>query len=673
MSAVAPVSSPARPLDSPRRRFGGIWPALGIVVATLAAYWPVLRAGFIWDDDGFVTRGDLRSVHGLARIWTELGATEQYYPLLHSAFWAEWRLWGGAAPGYHLVNVLLHAASACVFALILRRWAVPGAWLAGLLFALHPVCVESVAWISEQKNTLSTLLYLLAAYIYVGAEAHGSPNVPGNKDGDYPPPGIGRYLWATLFFVLALLSKTVTATLPAALLVVLWWRRGRLTVRETAPLLPWLGLGAASGLFSGWVERTYIGASGAAFVLSFGQRCLLAGRAIWFYLGKLLWPENLIFIYPHWTVDPRVGWQYLFPMGAIALTATLWGLRRRSRTPLAVWLIFIGTLFPTLGFFNVYAFVFSYVADHWQYLATLSVLAAGAALAATQFSRCLSFPSRWLTGTMIVAVAGTLGVLTWRQCRTYRNVETFYRTILDRNPDSWLAQDNLGVVLANTGRLNEAMAHYAEAIRLNANFPQTYNNLGDAFARLRRWPEALAAYQRALALRPNFFAAEYNWGSALSEVGQYAAAATHFAAAIRIQPEYAEAQYGWANALANLGQFDPAMDHYREALRLRPAYAEARANYGLALVSTGHVPEALRQLEAALQLRPAYPEAHAYRGLALANSGRLPEAVAEYKEALRLNPADADVHRQLALAFRALGRTQEALREFEAASRLPSP
>jgi tetratricopeptide (TPR) repeat protein len=640
--------------------------AAGILLATLAAYWPVLRAGFIWDDDGFVTRTDLRTWHGLARIWTDLGATEQYYPLLHSAFWVEWRLWGNAPAGYHLVNVLLHAAAACLLALVLRRWSVRGAWLAALLFALHPVCVESVAWIAEQKNTLSTVFYLLAAYVYLGAEAEGG-------EAGSSVPSLGRYCWASLLFLLALLSKTVAATLPAALLVALWWRRGKLTRREVAPLVPWLVLGAAAGLFSGWVERTYIGASGAAFALSFGERCLLAGRAIWFYLGKLVWPTNLIFIYPRWTVDARALWQYLFPLAALAVIAGLWGLRRASRAPLAVGLIFVGSLFPTLGFFNVYAFVFSYVADHWQYLASLAVLAAAAAVAVRLPPRIGSPPVRALAWILISACPAILGILTWNQARTYRDVETFYRTILARNPACWLAQDNLGAVLANTGRLPEALVHYEAALQLNANFPQTYNNFGNALARLRRWPEAFAAYQRALALRPGFFEAEYDWGSALSELGKFAEAAAHFEAAFRLRPDYPEAQYGWANALANQGQFDLAMAHYREALRLRPAYPEARANYGLALVSAGQPEEAARQLEAALQLRPNYAEAHAYLGLALARGGRLPEAVAEFRASLRLNPGDADTHRQLALALRALGQTEEALREFELAERLSTP
>ena len=194
---------------------------------------PALQAGFIWDDDGHVTRTDLRDLSGLYRIWFEFGATQQYYPVLHSAFWLEHLVWGDSPLGYHLLNVLLHASAACLFGVLLRRLAVPGAALAALLFALHPVCVESVAWISEQKNTLSLVFYLCAALAYLRFTERRRGTV---------------YLLATGLFVLALLTKTVTASLPAALLVVFWWQRGRLEWRrDVVPLLPWFALGRGVG------------------------------------------------------------------------------------------------------------------------------------------------------------------------------------------------------------------------------------------------------------------------------------------------------------------------------------------------------------------------------------------------------------------------------------------
>ena len=331
-----------------------------LLLATVIAYMPALNGGLLWDDDAHVTKPELRSLHGLWRIWFDLGSTQQYYPLLHSAFWAEHRLWGDAVLGYHLINVLLHVTAACLVVFIAKRLSLPGAWLAGYVFALHPVCVETVAWISEQKTTLSAVFYLAAALTYLHFDQTRRRS---------------HYFLALALFVFALLSKTVTATLPAALLVVLWWQRKRLSWRrDVMPLLPWFAVGATAGLVTAWLERRYIHAEGASFALTLVERCLLAGRVIWFYLGKVLWPVNLMFTYPRWKVDPAAAWQYLFPIGVFGLAGGLWLLARRRRGALAGFLLFVGTLFPALGFFNVFPFIYSYVADHFQYLATLGIL-----------------------------------------------------------------------------------------------------------------------------------------------------------------------------------------------------------------------------------------------------------------------------------------------------------
>jgi hypothetical protein len=313
-----------------------------MLLLTLAVYWPALRGGFIWDDDAHVTRVDLRSLGGLFRIWFEPGATQQYYPLLHSAFWFENKLWGDSPLGYHLVNALLHATAATLFGVLLKRLAVPGAWFAAFLFLLHPVCVESVAWISEQKNTLSLVLYLTAGIAYLRfVEKRTWRN----------------YLLVTLLFIFALLTKTVTATVPAAMLVVGWWQRGRLEwKRDVVPLLPWFAMGAMGGLLTAHFERVLIGAEGDEFALGFFDRVVLAGRVVWFYFGKLLWPADLIFFYPRWAIDAGVWWQWLFPVAALIFVGALFWWRHRTRGPLASALLFGGSLFPVLGFFNVYPF-----------------------------------------------------------------------------------------------------------------------------------------------------------------------------------------------------------------------------------------------------------------------------------------------------------------------------
>jgi tetratricopeptide (TPR) repeat protein len=609
------ASGPA-PARSERVRFAGI--AALLFVVTLLAYAPALAAGFVWDDNGFVLRPDLHSPGGLGRIWFDLTATEQYYPLLHTAFWTEHLLWGDAAGGYHLANVLLHATAACLFARLLFRLGAREevAWLAAFLFALHPVAVESVAWISEQKNTLSMVFYLLAALAYVdGEDTRGTPE--GGRWGR----GYGR---ATAWFILALLSKTVTATLPAALLVVAWWRRGRLSWRrDVVPLLPWFGLGAAAGLFSGWVERTYIGAQGAAFDLTLAQRALVAGREVWFYLGKLLWPANLIFIYPRWKVDAAAAGQWLFPAGVLLLVGALWRARRRSRAPLAALLLFIGTLFPTLGFFNVYAFIFSYVADHWQYLATLGVIA----LAAAGWGRLPRRPAR----AVAVAVLAILAVLTWRQCRNYDNAETFYRAILARNPDCWLAYSNLGNVLAGSGRTAAAVPEYEAALRLVPDSPGIHYDLGDALVHLGRLPEGMAEYRTAIRLKPDDGLAQARLAAALVTTGRPAEAIPHFAEAVRLLPGDVEAELTLGSLLGQAGRLPEAIARLQDAVGKRPDLPEARNNLGNALAAAGRLPEAIAQYREAVRLRPAYREARYNLSIALRNDGEMAEAVRQYR------------------------------------------
>lgn len=627
--------------------------AVALAAAVTAAYAPSLGGQLLWDDDAHVTQPLLRSLHGLWRIWFEPGATQQYYPVLHSAFWLEHRLWGDSVVGYHLANALLHAAGCLLLYQVLRRLAVPGALLGAFVFALHPVCVESVAWISEQKNTLSSVFYLGAALAYLRF-------------------GEGRrwrwYALGLLLFVLALLSKSVTASLPAALLVVLWWRRS-LSWRTAAPLAPWFAFSAAAAVVTPWVERTFVGARGASFNLGGMERGLIAGRAVWFYLGKLLWPADLVFIYPRWRIDSSAAWQYLFPAAALGAFAALGWFCRRSRAPMAAALLFVGTLFPALGFINVYPFVFSYVADHFQYLAAAGMIPALCAAAVWFWTRLgLHARAGAAAGAVLVAVLATT---TWMQCGRYRDQERFYRSILERNPDCWLAHDNLGIVLVHSGRRDEGIDHYRAAIRLNPDYPEAYNNLGNVLAEAGQWDGAAQQYALALKARPSFAAAEYNWGNAMNDAGRYVRAEEHLRNALKINPSYPQAHYALANSLANAGRLGEAVPEYEAALALQSDYPEAHANLGLALAELGRGAEGLVHIAEAVRQRPGYAEAHSYYGFALAGLGRYEEAVAEYEQALRVGPDNPDVHFHLAVALRKLGREEEARRHFELASRPP--
>ncbi len=637
----------------------------------LVCYWPALKGGILWDDDFHVTKPDLRSWSGLGRIWTDLHATKQYYPVLHSAFWVEHRLWGDATVGYHLVNLVLHSASCCLLALLVRRlgktaspasakapraaavaWFATAPWLAALVFAVHPVCVESVAWISEQKNTLSLFFYLSAALAYLDF-AEGRRRA--------------TYGWAFLFFVLALLSKSVTATLPATLLVILWWKNGAISPRRDVwPLVPWFIAAAADGFFTAWVERKLIGAEGPAFALSVGQRVLLAGHVVWFYLGKLLWPSGLVFTYPRWNVAAEAAGWYGYLAAVLAVTAALWLVRRRFRGPLAGWLIFLGSLFPVLGFFNVYPFVFSYVADHYQYLASVSILTLASVGTALGLARSKK-PVRYAGGLLVAAILVTLAWQTNRECYFYRDSETLYRETLRRNPASWMAHNNLGQILVSQGQVDAAIDHYRKALAVYTGFAGTYDDLGVALLKKGQVDEAVAQLRKAAELDPYDAMAHDNLGVAFRRKGMTNEALAEFQLALSIKPDDISARFNFGQALLRAGRTDEAIAQFGKILESEPENYEARRRLGSVLGRLGRTDEALVQFQRAVELQPNNADAENDLGAALFTLGKFTEAVACFQRSLEIRPNSADVHNNLGNAYLRMGRVDAAVGQFKRA------
>ena len=625
--AVTPGNaSQGIPKGSGRYRSLAYWGAL--FMATVIAYSPALEGGMLWDDSSHVTAPKLQSLHGLWRIWSELGATQQYYPFLHSAFWLEFRVWGESVLGYHLVNVFLHALAACLVVCVARSLSLPGAWFAGFVFALHPVSVEAVAWISEQKSTLSTVFSLSAFLTYLRFRESQRSRT---------------YFAALGLFVLALLSKSVTATLPAVLLVVFWWQQGRLDWRrDVRPLLPWFAIAIPMGIFTAWVERTYIGAVGSDFNLTFVQRILLAGRALWFYALKILFPGALAFSYPRWNLDPAAWWQWLYPAGIVAIAAVLLIAARRTRGPLASFLIFAGTLVPVLGFLNVLPFRYAWVADHFQYLASLGLIVPLAAFATTEVRRLAPAQSFAIAS----AVVALLGILTFRQSANYRDEETLYQSSLAVNPASWLMHNNLGIVLeSKPGRLNDAIAEFQAALKLNPIYSaQAHFNLADAYAKLDP-PDvtrALAEYRTGLQIEPNYVEAHTNMGTLLAGIpGRSGEAIAEFQKVVQLQPGMAQAHANLGNVLAQApGRLPEAVVEFETAVQLDPGIAELHCNLGNALLEmSGRLPDAIAHFQDAISIRPDFVEAHFLLGTALSQvPGRDSDAAAEFQTALRYRP-----------------------------------
>ncbi|MHB0962766.1 MAG: tetratricopeptide repeat protein [Gemmatimonadaceae bacterium] len=540
-----------------------------LIAAVLAAYAPALAGDLLWDDAAHITVGALQGWDGLVRIWFEPGATQQYYPVLHSAFWVEHRLWGSSVLGYHLITATLHALAACLVVLLCQRLAIRGAWIAGFLFAMQPVHVESVAWISEQKNTLSLVLALLSVLAWLRFDETRARR---------------HWLIATLFFALALGAKTVTATVPCVLLVLVWWRRGSIAWRRDAvPLLPWLVLGVAAGLGTAWVERHVIGATGLEFTLSPVQRLLLAGRVVWHYLGTFLWPAHLVFTYPRWRIEPGTALAWAYPAALLVLLAVLWRARHRTRAPLAAMLVFAGMLFPVLGFLDVYPFRYSFVADHFQYHADVVLCMLTGGGIAWLNERANSAAQRRAVSVALGVLALTLATLTWSEARNYRDAESLYRATLARNPASWMAHHNLGRLVARkAGGLEEAIAHF----------------------------------EAAIALKPDHARAHYSLGVALQRVGRTAEAVAHFDAAIRFEPNNPELVANSHYIAGDILRRDPtrlgeAVAHLREAVLLKPKVAQGHNTLGEALLAKGLADDAQREFAEALRLQPDFKEAQA--------------------------------------------------------------
>ncbi len=586
-----------------RERREAVGPLL-LFVATLLLYVTALRdAGFIWDDDLYVTsNAALRTVAGLERIWLAPAALPQYYPLVHTTFWIEYRLWGLTPFGFHAVNALLHAASAVLVVFVLRRLSVSGAWLGAALWALHPVQVESVAWIAERKNVLSGVFYFAAALTFLRCLGIGSSKHDG-ADSEAPRSSAGLYALGALFFLGALLSKTVTATLPAALLLILIWKKRRVRPSDAIALAPLFVAGAAFGLATAWIERHHVGAEGQAWNLGLVERVLIAGRAVWFYAAKLLVPAQLAFVYPRWEIDPASVLAYAFPAAALAVLAGLWRLRRRiGAGPIVAVLYFGGTLVPALGFLNVFPMRYSFVADHFQYLASLGILALFAAIGTLAVDRIPKAPS-WLGPSLAAGVLLVASGLTWRQCRIYRDVEALWRDTLAKNPSAWMAHTNLGLLLVRQGRIDEGIAHYRESIRLEPDNVEARLDLGEVLQRQGRSDEAIEVLTALVADRPDHPVARYNLATALCRRERYVDALPQFEAALRIQPEFAEAAYNLGTADLKLRRLSDAERWLREAIRLRPGYGLARSNLALVLEQTGRAEEARAQRLAGLRMR----------------------------------------------------------------------
>ncbi len=637
------------------QRTDWLW-ALLLVVTTIFAYQQAWQAGYIWDDDKYVTENQLLTApDGLKRIWFSLDSPSQYFPLVYTTFRLEHALWGLHPSGYHWVNILLHAANALLVWRLLCVLKVPGAWLAAGLFALHPVQVESVAWITERKNVLMGFFFLLSLlcwtkFIDEESRARWKPYVLG----------LG-------FYALALFSKTTACTLPAALLLILWLKRRPINWARVAQITPFVVLGLAMGLVSIWWERHQQGTQGELFALGLVDRVLIASRAVWFYAGKLLWPVNLSFSYPRWEISAGDPLDYLWLLAVAGLAVAVFFARRYAGRSIEVALLFfVSTLSPMLGFIMLYTFRYTFVADHYQYLASVGPLALAAAGITTGF-HFVERRQRLVRQIICGMVLAALGLLTWRQCRIYADEETLWRATIATNPGSWMAHNNLGIRLLRGGAVDEAIAHYNKALEIEPIYAEAHFNLGNALVRTGRHNEAVSHYEAALQLYPRFAAAHANLGALLLESGRLEEGVASLEKAVSLDPRSATAHQRLGEALIRLGRGPASIDHLKTSLQLGGNRAEAHNTLGRAFAQNGRMEEAIAEFQRALQNEPNSTAALNNLGNVLLQLGRVDEAMEHLRRAGQIDPRNAEAHYNLGNALLRAGRLEEAVASYRQA------
>ena len=589
-------------LSSPVSRHRDWLFAIFLVTATFIAYYPAWHGGYFWDE--YCVPHDPKdmghyTLHGLYNIWFH--QTRQYYPLTYTMLWGEYHIWGLNTTGFHLMNIFLHSLNGILVWIVLRRLKVPGAWLAGAVFALHPVNVESAAWIAERKNTLSCFLYLCAImtafkfWLPEETAAPGSTPVERLKD--------WKFFWLTfVLYLFAMLAKTTTIPLPAVILLLVWWKRGKIIKADVYPLLLFFAAAMAMGLITHHYEQR-LGAEGKEFQISLVDRCLVAGRNFWFYLEKIFWPHPLIFVYPRWKIAPSPMLAWLSLLAFIPVLAVLW-LARHSwgRTVFVALAYFAGLLFFVLGFFNVFYFTYSFAADHFQYLAMIGPLALTCAGIALIFRR-LGNVQFVLAPPLAACLFAVLGVLTWIQCHNYADAQALWTSVVAKNPNVFQAHTNLGDLLLAEGKVDAAIEQYEMSVALNPD-AENYDQLGNVYLQTGNVKKAFDAFKKAIKVEPDNGLAYTDMGNLYLQTRQADAAIECFQKALRIDSDIPVAWYDLGNTYIQKGQLDLAINAWQKAVTIEPDYAPAHGNLGNALLMKGRIAEAIQHWRSALAIEP---------------------------------------------------------------------
>lgn len=632
-----------------------------LILLVFIMYFPVLKADYIWDDDAYVVNNmNLRDTQGLKRIWLEPKTSPQYYPLVFSSFWIERQLFGPNPQISHLLNVCLHILNALLLWAVLRFLGIGAAFFIALVFAIHPVHLESVAWITERKNVLSAFFYLLSmlAYLHYSLPAKAKAAKKSFRS-------IALYLTGMFLFICALLSKTVTATLPMILLSILWWKKEKLRKWDWLAIFPLFILGIVFGLSTVWLEVHHVGALGEEWNLSIVSRFLIAGRAVWFYIGKIIWPQALSFIYPRWFIDPSDVRQFIYPLSLLVFGLGLWFFRKKTgKESLVAVFFFICSLFPALGFFNVYPMQFSYVADHFQYLASIGIIALIIVSLKNTLNKLKIVKFQYI---LMMTLVLSLIYVGRREVGKYNNLEMLWNDTIIKNSDCWMAYNNLGTLKIKQKKYAEARTYFNEVLKRKPGFAIAFNNLGMTWMHEGDLVRAKENFSKAIAGNSLYAEAYNNLGVALGREQNFSEAIINYQHTLEIDPQYVMAHYNLANVWSRRNNFKEAEKHYREAIRIRPDFAMAYYYYGVSLLRQGRQQEALQNLQLAFGLKPDFSLGYFLVGNIFMEQGKTSDAITHYSKAVEIDPGYAEAHCNLGTALLKRLQLESAIDHFRSA------
>jgi tetratricopeptide (TPR) repeat protein len=605
------------------------------------------------DDDILLTQNSIiKSPDGIAKFWLSTEPLD-YWPVTNTSLWLEWRLWRNDPAGYHVTNLLLHLATIFLLWSLLRHLHVPGAYLAAVLFALHPVNVQTVAWISQRKNLLALLLLLLSASTFIRSESLA------------PSGWRSRILYALslLIYVFAMLSKGSAAVLPPLLLLITWWQVKQLSWRHVLRIIPFVAVAATFTAVNLWFRNH--GDEQIIRDTTFPGRIVGAGGVVWFYLLKAVAPFDLQFIYPQWEPSASDFKWWLPSVALLAVTIALWSWRHSAygRACLVAWLFYCIALVPVLGLVDVGFMKYSLVGDHYQHIALIAVVSLEAAALATLWHS--ERPTQHYVAAGATAILlGTFFVSTSLYAWSYANPVRLYEDTLAKNDRAWVIHDNLGDLLMLDGHMDLALPHFKRAVALNPASANAHNNLGTALFAFGEFNGALNEFDQALSLNPKFIAARTNLATALAKLSRFDEAIKAHETATKLDGGDVKALASFADTLREMGRYRDAISRYEEAEALDPINQQAILGHANALLDIGRTDEAIRMLRSAITANGDSPMLHYNLAVALAKRNYRDAAATEYEEAIRLKPAFAEAHSNLANLLRNSGKNSEALEHY---------